>query len=77
MPSIDYILKIESSRSIDCTILKSMRVSELDYEVVFIVVISGSILKGLYEVIISNFPACTCRGFQYMCASGLGNPSKK
>ena len=38
---------------------------------------SGSILKELYEVTISDFPSCTCKGFWYICASALGNSSKK
>ena len=78
VPSTDHILKMESSSSIECTILKSMKVPEPGYGIVFTVIIPGSISKKvLYEVSISDFPAYTCRGFRYMCASALGNPSKK
>ena len=77
-PSSDHILKMESSRFIDCTILKSMMVPEPCYGVVFTLHILGSILKKeLYEVTISDFPACTCIGFRYMCTSTLGNPTKR
>ena len=76
--STDHILKMESSSSIECTILKSMKVPEPGYGIVFTVITTGSIsMKVLKEVSISNFPAYTCRGFRYMCASALGNPSKK
>ena len=77
VPSTDHYLKMESSRSIECTVLKSMMVPELGQEVVFTVIASSSISKELYEVTISDFPNCICRGFRYMCASALGNPSKK
>ena len=78
VPSTVHILKMELSSSIDCTILKSMKVSEPCYGIAFTVIILGSISKKvLYEVTISDFPAYTCRGFQYMCASALGNPLKK
>ena len=64
VPSVDHILKMESSFSIDCTILKSMKVSEPDYGVVFTVITPGSISKKvMYEVTISDFPTCTYRGF--------------
>ena len=59
------------------TVLKSMLVLEPDYGVVFTLHTPSSILKELYEVTVSNFPACTYRGFRYMCTSALGNPTKK
>ena len=78
VPSTDHYLKMESSKAIECTVLKSMMVLELGLGVVFTVITPGSISKKeLYEVTISNFPSCTYRGFRYMCASVLGNPSKK
>ena len=78
MPSADHYLKMESSRSIECTILKSMMVLEPGYGVVFTIITPASISKKeLYEVTISVFPSCICRGFQYMWASAPGNPSKK
>ena len=62
--STDYILKMESSKSIDCTILKSLKVLEPCLGVVFMVITSGSISKKeCYEVTISAFPACTYKGF--------------
>ena len=33
-------------------------------------------LQGVRQTV-SNFSACTCRGFRYMCTSALGNPTKK
>ena len=75
--SVDQILRMESSTSIDCTILKSMLIPKPNFGVVFTVIIPGSILKELYEVIVSAYSACTCKGFWYMCASTFGNPSKK
>ena len=78
VPYVNHYLKMESLRSIECTVLKSMMVPKLRYGVIFTVITSGSISKKeLYEVTISDFPSCTCRGFQYMCTSTLGNPSKK
>ena len=77
LPSSDHMLKMESSKVIDCTVLKSMLVSEPGYGVVFTLHTPCSILKEMYEVTVSNFPDCTCRGFQYMCTSALGNPTKK
>ena len=78
LPSSNHLLKMESSKVIDCTVLKSMLVPEPGYGVVFTLHTPGSILKKeLYEVTVSNFPACTCRGFRYMCTSALGNPTKK
>ena len=78
VPSTDHILKMESSSFIECTILKSMKAPERGYGIVFTVITRGSISKKvLYEVSISDFLACTCRGFRYMCASAFGNPSKK
>ena len=75
VPSSDHILKIDSSSSLECTIVKSMKVPEPSYGIFFTVIIPRSILKKLYEVKIFNFPACTYRGFWYMCPT-LGNPSK-
>ena len=78
VPSTNHYLKMESPRSIECTILKSMMVPEPGHGVVFTVITPGSISKKeLYEVTISDFLSCTYRGFRYMCASALGNPSKK
>ena len=77
LPFVDYNSKMESLMSIDCIVLKLLRVPVLGNRVIFIAVTLGLILKELYEVTISNFPVCTCRGFQYMCASALGNPKKK
>ena len=77
LPSSNHVLKMESSKVIDCTVLKSMLVPEPGYGVVFTLHTPGSILKELYKVTVSNFPACTCRGFRYMCTSALGNPTKK
>ena len=76
--STDHILKMELSSSIECTILKSMKVPKPGYGIVFTVITPNSISKKvLYEESLSDFRACTCRGFWYMCTSALGNPSKK
>ena len=64
LPSVDHNFKMESSKSIDCTILKLLRVHVLGYGVIFTVVTPRSILKKEpYEITISNFPTCSCRGF--------------
>ena len=77
LPSLDYNLQMESSKSIDCTILKLLRVPALGHGVIFIVVTHWSFLKNeLYDITISHFPACTCRGIWYICASTLENPKK-
>ena len=78
LPSADHNLKMESLKSIDCTVLKLLRVLAPGYGIIFTVVTPRSILKKeLYEVTISNFPACTCKGFRYIYASALGNSKKK
>ena len=78
VPSSDHISKMESSKSIDCTILKSLKVPKPGHGVVFIVITLGSISKKeLYEVTILDIPAYTCRGFWFMYNYALGNPSKK
>ena len=78
VPFVDHILKMESSRSIEYIVLKSMMVPEPGYGVVFTVIVPSSISrKELYEVTISDFLSCTRKGFRYMCASALGNHSKK
>ena len=77
IPSTNNILKMDSSKSIDYTILKSMKERKLNYGVDFMVITPGSISEELYEMTISNFPACTCKGFRYMCSFALENPSKK
>ena len=70
VPSANHILKMESSSSINCTILKSMKVPEPGYEVAFTLITFGSIFqKKLYRVTISDFLVCTCKGFR--------NPSSK
>ena len=71
------MLRMKSSTSIDCTILKSMLVPKPNYGVIFTVIIPSLILKKLYEVIVSDFPAYTCKVFWYMYTFALGNPSKK
>ena len=56
VPSTDHILKMESSKSIDCTILKSLKVPEPGLGVIFSVITPGSITKKeCYEVTISTF----------------------
>ena len=61
--SRNHILKMELTSSIDCTIVKSMKDVELGYGVAFTIITHGSISKELYEVTISDFLACTCKGF--------------
>ena len=78
VPSTDHILKMESSKFIDCTILKYLKVLELDLEVIFSVITPRSISKKeYYEVTISTFSAYTCKSFQYICGYALENPFKK
>ena len=75
--SIYHVLKMESSKSINCTVLKSLKVPERGLGVVFKVITPGSILKECYEVTISAFPIYACKGFRYVCSYALENSSKK
>ena len=78
VPFANHVSKIESSKSIDCTILKLLRVLVPRYGVIFTIVMLRSMLKKeLYDGTISNFLTCICTGFGYIYTSALGNPKKK
>ena len=64
-PSTDHLKKIEEHRKLDCTILKYVKVPSPGYGAVLTVITPRSLdKKELYEVSISNFPACTCKSFK-------------
>ena len=77
-PSTNHLKKMEEHRKLDCTILKYVKVPSPGYGVVLTIITLGSLdMKELYEVSISNFPACTCKSFKFMCTQALGNKKHK
>ena len=77
-PSSDHLKKMEEHRKLNCTILKYVKVPSPGYGAVLTVITPGSLdKKELYEVSISNFPACTCKSFKFMCTRALGNEKHK
>ena len=51
--------------SINCTIMKYVKVPTLGFGVVMTICTSGSVdRKELYEVLISNYPACSYPNFK-------------
>ena len=77
-PSTDHLKKMEEHKKLDCTILKYVNVPSPGYRAVLTVITPGSLdKKGLYEVSISNFPACTCKNFKFMSTRALGNKKQK
>ena len=63
-PSAVHLKKMDVDRKLDCTILKYVKVPSLGYGALLTVITPGSLdKKELYEVSISNFPACTCKYF--------------
>ena len=68
-PSAEHLKKIEDHRSISCTIMKYVKVPTLGYGVVLTIYTPGSMdRKELYEISISNYPACLCPDFKFMKA---------
>ena len=77
-PSTNHLKKMEEHMKLDCTILKYMKVPSPRYGAVLTVITPGSLdKKKLHEVSISNFPACTCNSFKFMCTRALGNKKHK
>ena len=77
-PLPDHIAKFKRSKTIECFLIKAKKVPHPGYGYVLTIHTSGSIAKNqLYEVIISDFPACTCLGFVTMKTSALGRGQKK
>ena len=66
-PSSDHLKKMEDNRSIDCKVLKYVKVPNPGYGVVLTICTPNSFdQKSLYEVSISNYPSCSCLDFKFM-----------
>ena len=66
-PSSEHLKKIIDNRSIDCKILKYVRVPSPGYGVILTVCTPNSVdQKTLYEVCISDYPSCSCPNFKFM-----------
>ena len=77
-PSIDHLKKMDEYKKLDCTILKYVKVPSPGYGAMLTVITPESLdMKELYEVLISNFPACTCKHFKFMSTRALGNKKHK
>ena len=77
-PSADHLKKMDEHRKLDCTILKYVKVSSPRYGAMLTVITLGSLdKKELYEVSISNFPACTCKPFKFISTRALRNKKHK
>ena len=77
-PTLQRYKKMEESKDIRCTILNFIMVPACGYGIVFIVRTFGSIEnQKVYQLTLSNFPACTCLGFVSMKGAPLGNGRKK
>ena len=67
--SPDHLKKMESSRSISCSIMKFVKVPSPGYGIVLTLCTPGSMeRKELYEVSISNYLSCSCPDFNFMKA---------
>jgi hypothetical protein len=65
-------------KTIECTIVKYLKVPPPGYGIVYTIYTPSSIAKQqLYEVTIGDFPACTCIDFISMKTNALGNGKKK
>ena len=66
-PSRKHLKKMLKSKGVDCIIVKYIMVPSPEYGVVLTICTSGSFeKKELYEVSISDFPACSCPCFKFM-----------
>ena len=77
-PSAEHFKKMDATRELDCTLLKYVRVPAPGYGIVLTILTLGSLdRKELYEVLISNFPFCSCKDFKYMSTWAFGNKKHK
>ena len=68
-PLPDHLVKMEDSRCISCSIMKYMKVPSPGYGIVLTLCTLGFVeRKELYEVLISNYPSCSCPYFKFMKA---------
>ena len=68
-PSSNHLKKMETHRSMSCTIMKYVKVPSLGYGVVLTICTPRFVeRKELYEVPISNYPSCFCPDFKFMKA---------
>lgn len=71
--SFERISKFNKSKTIECFLVKAMKVPHPSYGYVFTIHTRGSIAKNqLYEVTIGDFSACTCLEFITMKTSAIG-----
>jgi hypothetical protein len=77
-PSLEHLSKMAKSLDSDCTVVKFLKVPAPSYGIVYTVHTPGSVAKQqLYEVTISDFPACKCLDFISMKSYTLRNSQKK
>ena len=77
-PTVQHYKKMEESKDISCIIHNFTMVPEPGYGIIFTVETPRSIEnQEVYQVTLSNFPACTCLGFVSMKGVALGNRRKK
>ena len=77
-PSLEHLTKMAKSMDIYCTIVKFLKVTIPGYGIVYTMHTPGSVAKQqLYEVTISDFPACKCLDFISIKSYTLRNSQKK
>ena len=68
-PLPEHLVKMEGSRCIPCSIMKYVKVPTPSYGIVLTLSTLGFVeRKELYEVLISNYPSCSCADFKFMKA---------
>ena len=66
-PSTEHLKKMEDNKSINCTLMKYVKVPSPSYGVVMTICTPQSMeLKQVYEVSISNYPSCSCLNFKFL-----------
>ena len=66
-PSTKHLKRIMDSRSLNCNMLKYIKVLSPRYRVVSAFCAIGSFdKKKLYEVLILDYPTCSCTSFKFM-----------
>ena len=66
-PSSEHLKKMEDNGSIDCKILKYVKIPTLGYGMVLTICTPNSLdRKSLYDVCISNYPSCSYPDFKFM-----------
>ena len=65
-PSFEHLKMMKVNRSIDCKILKYMKVPSHEYRVVPTIYTSNSFYEKTFEVSISNYSLCSCLDYKFM-----------